>query len=214
MRLVSGGSGEAGISQIKLLSINVSPIRSVDGSKPTGLYKEPVSGSLPLGPLGLEGDQQANKRYHGGPDQAVYLYSQEDYRWWADQLGRELPPGFFGENLTMASFREPVRIGDRLRIGEMELEITAPRIPCSTLANRAGDPGFVKRFARAERPGYYARVLRGGNLEPGPVEWTSSEHVTGLEVFRIMLGDRDQDLIAKSLQAPLAERIRDAFTRG
>lgn len=196
---------------MELLSVNVSRIRSVDGSKPTGHYKEPVCGPTPVGRLGVAGDQQANQRYHGGADQAVYLYSQEDYQWWSEQLGRSLGPGTFGENLTLSHFAEPVRIGDRVKIGEVELEVSAPRIPCSTLAGRMGDPGFVKRFARAERPGYYARVVRQGALELGPVRWSSSEHVSGLEVFRLLLGQRDPALVEMALQAPLAERIRESL---
>ncbi len=183
----------------------------MNGSSRTGIYKEPVSGPVPVGRLGVQDDEQANKRYHGGPDQAVYLYSLEDYAWWAAELGRALEPGTFGENLTLDRFSEPVRIADRLRIGEVELEITAPRIPCSTLAARVGDPKFVKRFARAGRPGYYARVLHEGLLQPGPVQWEHSAHLTGLEVFHLLLG-KNGDL-RRALEAPLAERVRASFER-
>lgn len=194
---------------MKLLSLQTGP---VVGS--TAIVKEPVEPPIAVGSLGLEGDEQADPRYHGGPDQAVYLYSAEDYAWWSEQLGRELPPGMFGENLTVDRFPEVVRIGDRLRIGEIELEITGPRIPCSKLAARMEDPRFVKRFAQADRPGYYARVLSPGTLQPGTVEWQSSSHLTGLEVYRMLLGKSTPEQRQQALAAPLAERLRAALGEG
>ncbi len=179
---------------------------------PTGIDKQPVERAT-IGPLGLEGDVVADVASHGGPDQAVYLYSREDYAWWEQELGRALRPGSFGENLTLSSFgEEPVRIGDRFRVGGALLQATAPRIPCSVFATHLGEDAWVKRFAAAERPGIYARVL-----EPGVV-------AVGDPVDRLDAGGEEPELIVLSrvyydsaparetlerlLSSPLAVRAR------
>src|SRR5687767_9196719 len=104
----------------------------------TGIRKAPVERGH-VGALGLAGDAVAAEENHGGLDQALYLYNSEDYASWADELGAMPEPGTFGENLTLASFGpEPVRIGDRFRVGAALVEVTAPRIPCSVFATRMG----------------------------------------------------------------------------
>ena len=134
----------------------------------TGIFKQPVEGSVAVGELGLEGDVQADRRVHGGNDQAVYAYAIEDVAWWESELGRELGPGFFGENLTLrgldVSGAEP---GDRWKAGGVTLEVTFPRTPCQKLATKVGDPKFVKRFAKAGQPGMYLRVVETGELAAG-----------------------------------------------
>ena len=111
------------------------------------------------------------RRITAGPDQALYLYSAEDYAWWAGELGAPPAPGTFGENLTLSSFGPvEVRIGDRFRVGAALVEATAPRIPCATFATRMGEPDWVKRFAAARRPGYLrarARARRGRGRRSG-----------------------------------------------
>jgi MOSC domain-containing protein YiiM len=110
----------------------------------TGIRKTPVERGY-VGTLGLVGDVVADEENHGGPDQAIYVYSSEDYAWWGQELGGLAAPGTFGENLTLSSFgSEPVRIGDRYRVGEALLEVTAPRIPCATFATRMGELNWVR----------------------------------------------------------------------
>src|SRR5215213_8587873 len=100
----------------------------------TGIRKQPVERGH-VHASGLAGDVVADTENHGGLDQALYLYSREDYEHWAPELGGAPPPGTFGENLTLSSFgSEAVRIGDRFRIGTALVEVTAPRIPCSVFA--------------------------------------------------------------------------------
>ena len=137
----------------------------------TGIRKGPVERGH-VGPLGLAGDVVADVENHGGLDQALYLYSSDDYAYWAAELGGTPEPGTFGENLTLSSFgAEPVRIGDRFRVGAALVEVTAPRIPCAVFATRMGEPDWVKRFADARRPGLYVRVLEPGEVAAGdPVE--------------------------------------------
>lgn len=182
----------------------------------TGIFKEPVSGRVAIGAEGLDGDIIVSTRHHGGPDQALYLYSAADYAWWSAELGQPLAPGSFGENLTLSGWwsAEP-RVGDRLRVGEVELQVSGARIPCATLAARMGDPGFVKRFARARRPGCYARVLAGGLVSAGDAVTlleSRPEHPTVTEVFdQWYLEDRDPQVLRRLLQAPLAERAAGAL---
>jgi MOSC domain-containing protein YiiM len=180
---------------MKLLSVNVSkpkPISRGGKSGMTGIFKESVSGLMKVGVLGLEHDTQVDTENHGGKDQAVYFYSNDDYAWWSEQLGTTLEPGTFGENLTVSSLPEPLYIGDRFAIGSdtggaVILEVTAPRIPCSTLAARMNDLAFVKKFAQAARPGVYTRVIQTGSLQAGDeVKYIRGKYeVTAIEEFQM-----------------------------
>lgn len=176
----------------------------------TGIAKTPVQ-EAEVGQLGLAGDLVANVKHHGGPDQAVYLYSAADYTWWARQLDRELTPGSFGENLTLSDFGPgPVHIGDRYQVGDVLLEVTAPRIPCSTLAAHMDDPEFIARFRAAERPGFYARVLKPGMACVGDVVHVSrADGFSLIEAYRLWYTpEPDADLLRQALATPVATRMR------
>jgi MOSC domain-containing protein YiiM len=152
-----------------LLSVNIGrpePIASKSGM--TGIFKRSAKGPVAIGRLGLEGDTIMDRKHHGGPDQAVYIYFADDYDWWNGELAAEMVPGTFGENLTIAGVEgRNVSVGDRFAIGKVLLEVTAHRTPCATLAARMGDPRFLKRFHRARRPGGYCRVLQAGSVTAG-----------------------------------------------
>ena len=183
----------------------------------TGIRKAPVERGH-VGALGLAGDVVADEENHGGLDQALYLYSSEDYAFWADELGRAPEPGTFGENLTLSSFGpEPVRIGARFRIGAALVEVTAPRIPCSVFATRMGEPDWVKRFADARRPGLYVRVLEPGEVAAGdPVERLAdgNGHPTVVDLMDAWYdSEPDAELLERLLAAPLAERARANIER-
>lgn len=157
---------------MKLVSINVGMPRRVEHAGrafDTGIFKTPRAGRVRVGRTNLEGDGQADLSVHGGPDKAVYAYPREHYDAWARELGRaELPFGFFGENLTVEGLlEEGVCIGDVLRIGEVEVEVSQPRSPCYKLAMRAGVEDFVRRFSESLRTGFYLRVRREGMLGAG-----------------------------------------------
>jgi MOSC domain-containing protein YiiM len=183
----------------------------------TGIRKGPVERGR-IGTLGLVGDVVADVENHGGPDQAIYVYSSEDYAWWVDELGAVPEPGTFGENLTLSSFGpEAVRIGDRYRVGEALLEVTAPRIPCATFATRMGEPNWVQRFAAARRPGLYVRVL-----EPGEVAVGDRVDRLGGDDGRPPVVDLmdvwydpepDPGLLERLLDSPIAERARGNVER-
>ncbi|MCC6832438.1 MAG: MOSC domain-containing protein [Thermoleophilia bacterium] len=155
----------------RVVSVNTGMPREVPhagSAVMTGIFKAPVDGPVMLGPEGLDGDGQADRSVHGGPFMAAYLYSADDYAWWAAELGRELPPATFGENLTITGFPDAeVRVGDRFRIGPVLVEATIPRTPCFKLGIRMGDKRFVPRFAEAGRLGFYVRVLETGPVAAG-----------------------------------------------
>jgi MOSC domain-containing protein YiiM len=202
---------------MRLVSVNVARPHDVvlNGRiHRTAIGKRPVTEPVAVRLLGLDGDEVGSPQHHGGPDQAVYVYTVEDYAWWSDELGRELEPGTFGENLTIAGLESASRcVGDRLRVGdEVVLEVTAPRIPCSTLAGRMGDPTFVRRFARALRPGLYVRVIETGSLRTGDAVVLDESGASELLVTELMSLHYERKAPAAALEralaAPVAERAR------
>ncbi len=201
---------------MRILSVNVGReelIENGKASRKSGIYKRPVDTSVQIMPLGLEGDTISDTENHGGEDQAVYIYTVPDYAWWSDELGRELSPGTFGENLTITDLESAdAFIGDRLHVGDVILEVTAPRIPCVTLAARMEGPKFVKRFRWAERPGLYCRVIREGVVRAGDMvalERYSGETISAIEMFRdVFEPDMSETGLRRHLAAPVAVRDR------
>lgn len=155
---------------MRILNVNLGKPVKKDWTKSgsTGIYKQAVSGVIQVGKLGLKGDAICDLKHHGGEDQAVYLYGKPDYDFWSRELGRELAPGTFGENLTVGGLESAkISIGDRFVSGPLVLEVTSPRIPCNTFAQRMGDTTFPKKFLAANRPGIYCRVLSEGKVQAG-----------------------------------------------
>ncbi len=152
-------------------ALNVGRLRTVpwDSSSVTsGIWKQPVGGRVPVRGVNIEGDDQADRKAHGGPDQAVYAYASDDYRFWRAELGCDLAPGTFGENLTIDGLDvSGALIGERWQIGSATFEVSQPRIPCYKLGIRMNAPEFPRRFAAAERPGAYLRIVREGTLGVG-----------------------------------------------
>jgi MOSC domain-containing protein YiiM len=164
----------------ELLSVNLAvprhnPAKDVGV---TGIDKQPATGPVQVrapGPKttglgsGLAGDQIFDVAHHGGDDQAVYAYAREDLDLWAAELGRELPGGVFGENLTTRGVDVTgALIGERWRVGEqVVLEVAVPRIPCGTFAHWMADQGWIKRFTATARPGAYLRVVAPGEIRAG-----------------------------------------------
>ena len=160
----------------RLVSVNVGR------PQPVGLHrgrtvksaigKAPVDGRVRVEGVNVAGDDQADRTVHGGPDKAVYAYAAEDTAWWAAELGRDLGPGAFGENLTVEGVDvSGAVVGERWRLGTVELEVCQPRFPCFKLGLRFGDPKMLRRFTQAERPGAYLRIVREGEIGAGdPIE--------------------------------------------
>ncbi len=160
-----------------LLSVNVGaerPIAAKGGT--TGIDKRPVAGPVEVrapgperpGGSGLAGDHISDTPNHGGDDQAVYAYAREDLDAWAAELGRELHGGAFGENLTTAGVDvNGAVIGETWRVGSALLQVSCPRVPCTTFAVWLGQERWVPRFTAARTPGAYLRVLRAGHVSAG-----------------------------------------------
>jgi MOSC domain-containing protein YiiM len=176
VNLGRGGLGAAGLSGIDK--------RPVDG---------PVEVRAPAGPglSGLSGDTIASARHHGGDAQAVYAYAREDLDAWSAELGRPLPPGSFGDNLTTAGVDVTgAVIGSRWQVGAVRLQVTLPRIPCRTFATWMGEPDWIRRFAARGAPGTYLRVLAPGELaagDPVAVVHRPDHGVTIGEAFRALM---------------------------
>jgi len=201
---------------MQLISVNIGQKRNLQNGiklETTGIFKFSTNGHVRVTKLGLKDDVICDTRNHGGPDQAVYIYGDVDYAWWSKELGRELSPGTFGENLTISGLESAgFRIGDHLNIGPVILEVSSPRFPCSTLAARMGDPKFIQRFRQAERPGLYCRVIQAGIIQVGEdvkIEKYINESVPLLDVFRSHYEkDKSEDSIWRQLKSPIAIRIR------
>ena len=138
----------------------------------TAIDKRPVEGQVAVHRLGVHGDVQADRTHHGGPDKAVYAFSQDMAVAWAAILGRGVPAGWFGENLRVEGPPvEDAEFGERWRIGTVELEVTGPRSPCATFARWVARPTLVQEVIESGRPGVYFRVVTAGTLAAGdPVE--------------------------------------------
>ncbi len=203
-----------------LISVNVgtaTPIANAKSVGVTGIFKQPQSDPVQIDTLGLAHDSICDTDNHGGVDQAVYVFGQLDCDWWSNELGYALAPGTFGDNLTISDFASmDYNVGDYLQVGAVRLQVTAPRIPCVTLAVRMNDPAFVKRFRHAERPGIYCRVITAGAVQAGDpvsVERYTGVLVSALEFFRLGF-ERDHavDTMRRLLEAPIDIRTRKHFT--
>jgi MOSC domain-containing protein YiiM len=181
----------------------------------TGIWKAPVDGPVAVAGVNLAGDDQADRRVHGGPDKAVYAYAVEDYRWWAEQdLGSTMDggegqrdgdegdgeaafgPGTFGENLTTEGLDlTGATIGDRWTVGDVVLEVAQPRQPCFKLGIRMGDDHFPGRFERARRPGAYLRILREGSLAAGDAVHVEPADAPHIPLATLVHGDAPDDLL-------------------
>ncbi|MGB7981670.1 MAG: MOSC domain-containing protein [Candidatus Nanopelagicales bacterium] len=187
----------------------------------TAIDKRAVIGPVEVGPLGLAGDSQKDTAHHGGQEYAVYLYAEEDVAWWSAALGREIPPGLFGENLSTFGLEvSGLVIGARYRIGDsgLEVEVTSPRNPCATFARRMNEPHWVKRFTEQRAPGAYVRVLTPGTVQAGDeiVQLAVPEHgITVADLMRPARSGAAAALLAASEvgQVVLGERMRADATK-
>jgi MOSC domain-containing protein YiiM len=165
----------------------------------TGIVKRPVEHAVlvrPPGPKttglhsGLVGDQIFDIKHHGGDDQAVYAYAREDYDWWEGELGRELPGGMFGENLTLAGVDvNGAVVGETWQVGgDLVLQATFPRIPCATFQAKMGERQWTKSFTKAGRPGAYLRVVESGEVRAGDVVRVVDRPAHGITIAESFAG--------------------------
>lgn len=190
-------------------AVNVGPAVVV----PWGRYrwsaidKRPVDHPVMLRTSGVEGDEIGDLVNHGGAVQAVYAYATEDLQAWSDELGRELVPGQFGENLTTTHIDlTNARVGERWRVGGALLEISGVRIPCSVFQGFLDERQWIKRFMLGRRPGPYFRVIEEGPVVVGDrieVVEERDHEVTVEFLFRALTTERA--LIPRLAVEPRAE---------
>ena len=183
----------------RVLSLNGGRARAFENNRRparSALGKTPVAGRIAARGVNLEGDEQADRKAHGGPDKAVYAYAVEDLHWWEQELARPLAYGGFGENLTTEGIAvNDALVGERWEIGTTVLEVSEPRVPCWRLGVRMGDQMLVRRFTEALRPGTYLRIIREGDLGTGDeihVVHRPDHDLTIRDVFRIYTRDRNE----------------------
>jgi MOSC domain-containing protein YiiM len=208
----------------RVASVNVGRPRQVswEGRRVrTAIWKEPVDGPVEVAGVNLAGDDQADRRVHGGVDKAVYAYAAEDLAWWGRRLGRELGPGAFGENLTTEGLdlRE-AWVGERWAAGSVLFEVSEPRTPCFKLGIRMGDSAFVDEFEAAGRPGTYLRIVEPGLVAAGDEIRRVSRPAVRLTVVELAATRHahDVDLLGRvaehpAVPSPWRERARRALRR-
>jgi MOSC domain-containing protein YiiM len=201
-----------------LEAVNVGTIRPTPFGtlRRTAIDKRPVEGPVLVGPLGVAGDEIADARHHGGPDQAVYVYAREDYVHWEAELGRDLVAGSFGENFTTVGLDvQGARLGDRWRVGACLFEVTGVRIPCATFAGFVDEPQWVRRFTEHGVPGAYLRVIEPGPVAAGDairVVETRPHDLTVGYAFRALTTEPDL-LPALAAEERLGARVREKLVR-
>jgi MOSC domain-containing protein YiiM len=166
----------------------------------SAIWKEPVDGPVTIEGVNLAGDDQADRRVHGGPDKAVYAYSIEDYQWWESTTG-SLGPGTFGENLTTLGVDlNACHIGDRWRVGSAILEVAQPRQPCFKLGIRMGDDYFPGKFAAAGRPGVYLRIVVAGAVTSGDAVEVEPAEQPAVRISSLAEDNIPQDVLRQAIQ--------------
>jgi len=206
---------------VKIVSLNVGLPREVEWRGEmvrTSIFKAPVPGRVRVTELNVEGDGQSDLSVHGGVDKAVYAYPSEHYAYWRKELPQmDFPWGAFGENLTTEGLLEDqVHIGDRFRVGSVELAVTQPRMPCFKLGIRFNRPQMVKQFLRSGRTGFYFAVIREGEVGAGDALERVAEDASRVSVADVVAlyaadgGNRELLRRASELRA-LPESWREYF---
>jgi MOSC domain-containing protein YiiM len=208
---------------MRLISLNVGQPRQLTWKGrivTTAIFKEPVTGRVPLRQHNLDGDTQADLSVHGGLHKAVYLYPAEHYRAWRQELPEmELPWGMFGENFTTEGILEAsTYLGDRLRIGTAVVRVTEPRMPCYKLALRFGRDDILRQFLVSGRTGLYVAVEHEGEVEAGDsfTLLSRDDHgVTVADITRVYMYEKDDvDTMQRLVHLPLLSTPwRDYFQR-
>jgi MOSC domain-containing protein YiiM len=208
---------------LKIISLNVAKPRLAvykGTTVNTGIFKQPVSGSVQLRTLNLDGDRQADLSVHGGPHKAVYAYPSEHYAFWRKELpGMDLPWGIFGENFTTTGLtEEELHIGDRFQIGSAIAMVRQPRMPCYKLAAKFHRDDILERFLLSGRSGFYFSVEQEGEVAGGDsFELLSREQngITIAEMNNLFVREKhNHDLLEKALNTPaLPEDWREYFAR-
>jgi len=225
----SNGSPVPALTGASVCSVQIGTVRRLQvgsGSTPSGFVKTPTDAAVHLTYHGLVGDEQGDRRVHGGPEKAVCVYPVEHYPYWSLRLGRPLPPGAFAENLTTRGLLETdLRLGDVLAVGSTLVQISQPRRTCAKLAAHHGWPSLAAEVQESGRTGFYLRVLTCGALRAGqPLELVQPGpgRASLAEVNRVMNVDRhdvagihtllDEPALPPRWRATLEGRLRGRFS--
>ncbi len=206
---------------MKVLSVQVGSLQEMlrNGKKiRTGIFKRKTEGPIKVTRLGLEGDDQGNKKLHGGIYKAICVYPSEHYDHWKEELGNPgLSFGDFGENLTTAGLMEgDIYLGDRLRIGSAELVVTQPREPCITLNARLSTKDISARIRKSGQSGFYFSVVEEGIIKNGDsIEYVNRDEnrVTVSDFNQIINGESEvADIIFRASKIDaLPPKLKDQF---
>ena len=207
---------------MKILSINISePKKIVFNHKElvTSIYKKPIDSEVEVAEGGIIGDKQADLRFHGGFEKALYAYSYSHYEFWSKQMGQDFSNdfGLVGENLTIENFNEKnISIGDEITVSTCIFKITQPRIPCYKLGIKMNDRKFPRLFSQSGNVGAYMKVIKPGKMSKGDeIEITKHESssMTIFEIMELLYKDtKNIDQMKKALNIEsLTEEIKDKF---
>lgn len=156
----------------------------------TAIDKRPIQGPVKVRKMGLYADTQVDREHHGGHDQAVYAYAGDEAERWGAELGREIQPGLFGENLRVSGIEtSDAVVGERWKIGaSVVLEVTCPRIPCSTFARHLAEDNWVARFSARGDVGCFLKVIRTGKITAGDSVTVISRPAHGVRIRDVFNG--------------------------
>lgn len=168
-------------------------IQPYAGGRPSAIAKRQVDGAIKLTALGLAGDEQAEKSYHGGADRALCHYPREHYTHWRAQfpaLAERFASPAFGENISTDGLTEHhVNIGDIFRWGEALIQVTQPRSPCFKLNHHFNIDDLSLLMQQSGRCGWLYRVISPG----------------------LVSGDRPLERVARNSDVSVADAIGIAW---
>lgn len=194
------------------------PEARADKKTKTGINKRPTGETVSIGLEGLADDAVCNRKYHGGPEQAVYVEGNLTRLWWQKTLNRPINYGLFGENLCIAGLdNQIVSVGDRFLSGDLVMEVTAPRMPCRVLGDRMGDHAFLKLYKKAARPGFYCRVVHPGHITAGTlVRYVpyAGQRISMPEMARHHGKRASPELIARYQSVPVHAKLHAFLSNG
>jgi len=202
----------------RVISVNVGKARAFEFNGhqvKSAIWKSPVVGRVAARGVNLEGDEQADRKAHGGPDKAIYAYAIEDVRWWERELGRALEHGQFGENLTTEGIDvNGALVGERWQVGTILVEVSEPRVPCWRLGVRMEDKTFIRRFTEALRPGAYLRIVAEGSVEAGDAIRLVERPDRGVSVRDVLrIYSRDREEAGRLLAVPAISEAWRAWAK-
>ena len=210
---------------MKILSVNIGAERTIQWKKETyttGIFKEPVEGSIFLDNRGVSGDHINNLKVHGGIDKACYAYGENYYDYWKGLYPNlQWTYGMFGENLTVSDVDETeILIGDIYKIGDAIVQVSQPRQPCNKFAAKFGSTELIRQFIDYEHPGIYFRVIQNGNVQPGDelmLDLRNNEALSLQQIFQLLYAKKDKvnaELAEQAIFDPnLAGSAKDSIRR-